>query len=730
MQRGAVLALILIVLTSLHGVDQAAWATPDHTSLVTLYAHARPQQSGSPGPILTASPDWGPQQAARLQEGEVVFSLDPPIGGRITIDGTTTIRLWARSDTRLAGALAVFVTVQKPDGTQSLTHPVFNDTVFLDSRAKDINYLIVLNDVILESGSTIQLHVKLSSEDRRTGAYLLYDSQSTPTQITIPVADPTHTSISLLTPTGQMQRIFEAVVGNTNVTVQIDLADAFGLYRLATASVRVQDATGRVFLFVENVLGASVIQDQYRATFKATMNLSSEAYTVTLEIIDKSRNRYETEEAFYVAPYYAANLRVVDTLNRPIEGAQLNITAEFTSYAAQTNQTGWVTIRLPSSEIVGPFNIAVLWKNLTVVPTAELFVSDNTALSVIVAAYDLTIKVQLLWFMLPGAQVELMADSGDVATQITDGEGSAIFTQLPPREYSATIQYLGASYQTTINFVEPKTITIQVPLPFQTELPYVLMLVGVVSAASVVMRRRRLYKWPFDYINVLTKNGLPDSLTTTIVGSTGSGKSILMESLAHRSLQSGRCCVYVTNVEHPSSVRSSMKNLGMDTTEHENQQRLLFIDSYSALSGTPSTEPRSISSLTDLTSLGVIITRSIEETTGPTDVYFDALTPLFTALKPDYVLTFLQSIGAKVKSFNGSLCTILGTSVEKDTVTKVEEISDCVIETQLSETRSGQKRRLRIKKMRGHPYNDSWTRFTIGNDGIIFYTREPPRSVS
>jgi len=485
-----------------------------------------------------------------------------------------------------------------------------------------------------------------------------------------------------------------------------------------------------VFLFVENILSASVIQDQYRATFKATMNLPSEAYEVTIEIIDKSRNRYQASEDFYVAPYYAANLRVVDTQNRAIEGAHLNITSEFTSYTAETNQTGWATIRLPSSEILGPFNIAVVWKNLTVVPSAELFVSGNTALSVIVAAYDITVRVQLLWFMLPGAQVVLMADSGDVAKQITDGEGNAFFTQLPPRLYSATIQYLGTSYQTPINLVEPKTITIQVPLPFQRELPYVLLLVGAVSAAGVVMRRRRLYEWPFEYINVLTKNGLPDSLTTAIIGSTGSGKSILMESLAHRSLQSGRSCVYVTNVEHPSSVRSSMKNLGMDTTEHENQQRLLFIDSYSALSGTESTEPRSISSLTDLTSLGVIITRSIEETTGPTDVFFDALTPLFTALKPDYVLTFLQSIGAKVKSFNGSLCTILGTSVEKDTITKVEEISDCVIETQLSETRSGQRRRLRIKKMRGHPYNDSWTRFAIGDDGIIFYTRKPPRSAS
>jgi KaiC/GvpD/RAD55 family RecA-like ATPase len=169
-----------------------------------------------------------------------------------------------------------------------------------------------------------------------------------------------------------------------------------------------------------------------------------------------------------------------------------------------------------------------------------------------------------------------------------------------------------------------------------------------------------------------------------------------------------------------------MKSMGMDTGDHEIRGKLIFIDCYSSLSGAASKEKRFVGSITDLTSLGIQITRSIEEIGGTTDVYFDALTPLFAALRPEYVLNFLQSVGAKVKSYNGGLCTIIGTSVEKETLTRVEEVSDCVIETQLSEGRTGQRRRLRIKKLRGHPYDDAWTRFIITDQGITFYTRKPP----
>jgi KaiC/GvpD/RAD55 family RecA-like ATPase len=157
---------------------------------------------------------------------------------------------------------------------------------------------------------------------------------------------------------------------------------------------------------------------------------------------------------------------------------------------------------------------------------------------------------------------------------------------------------------------------------------------------------------------------------------------------------------------------------------------MLFIDCYSALSGSPSKEKRALASLTDLTNLGILITAAMDEIGGTTDVYFDSLTPLFTHLRPDYVLSFLQSLGAKVKSYNSRLCATISSSVNEETLTRVEETSDLVIETQLIESRSGQKRRLRIKKLRDRPYVDAWTPFKIsGKQGITFFTRKPFNSM-
>jgi KaiC/GvpD/RAD55 family RecA-like ATPase len=63
----------------------------------------------------------------------------------------------------------------------------------------------------------------------------------------------------------------------------------------------------------------------------------------------------------------------------------------------------------------------------------------------------------------------------------------------------------------------------------------------------------------------------------------------------------------------------------------------------------------------------------------------------------------------------------VGTAIEKSDLTKLEENSDCVIETQLQEIRKGQRRRLRIKKLRGKAYIEKWTRFQIeSGKGIIF----------
>jgi KaiC/GvpD/RAD55 family RecA-like ATPase len=84
-----------------------------------------------------------------------------------------------------------------------------------------------------------------------------------------------------------------------------------------------------------------------------------------------------------------------------------------------------------------------------------------------------------------------------------------------------------------------------------------------------------------------------------------------------------------------------------------------------------------------------------------------------------------------VKANGGKFCVTVGTGIEKADLTKLEESSDCVIETELQESGSGQRRRLRIKKLRDRPYIDRWTRFKVQQGkGIVFLTRSKPAVLS
>jgi KaiC/GvpD/RAD55 family RecA-like ATPase len=170
-----------------------------------------------------------------------------------------------------------------------------------------------------------------------------------------------------------------------------------------------------------------------------------------------------------------------------------------------------------------------------------------------------------------------------------------------------------------------------------------------------------------------------------------------------------------------------MTRLGVGKADVKDAKRLIFIDAYSAVGGGSSTEEFSVSSHTDLTHLGLNVSKCLQTARGNADVYMDSLNPLITVLRIDYLINFLQTVAARVKANNGRLIVTVGTGIDERDMTKLEESADCVIETQLRETGAGQQRRLRIKKIRDKPYNDRWIRFRVEEGkGIVFLIREKP----
>jgi KaiC/GvpD/RAD55 family RecA-like ATPase len=297
---------------------------------------------------------------------------------------------------------------------------------------------------------------------------------------------------------------------------------------------------------------------------------------------------------------------------------------------------------------------------------------------------------------------------------------------IPAGDYTVRVDYLLTSYQTSLHVDQNGTIIVPVPFPHRTITTAAS--IAIIALASVVLVRRKrgkLYPANFNYFAELTHGGLPEACFVVIAGNSGSGKTVLLNCLAAEHLASGSS-IYITNTEYPDKIRESMMSLGAGkASDVKDPAHLIFIDAYSAVGGGTSEEAFSVNSHTDLTNLGLNISKSLQSAGSGADVYMDSLNPLITALRIDYLINFLQTVAARVKANNGRLCVTVGAGIDPHDMTKLEESADCVIETYLQESGAGQTRRLRIKKVRGKPYIDRWTRFRVEQGkGIVFLTRK------
>jgi KaiC/GvpD/RAD55 family RecA-like ATPase len=209
-----------------------------------------------------------------------------------------------------------------------------------------------------------------------------------------------------------------------------------------------------------------------------------------------------------------------------------------------------------------------------------------------------------------------------------------------------------------------------------------------------------------------------------ILGPSASGKTVLLESLMYASLKKNRSCVFVATMQFPSEIRKEMMGLAFDINQPEKSGKLAFIDCYSAAAGKPSEEKYSVPSTTDLTRLGTELSTCLESLGLGTDVFLDSIAPWVSTLKPEYIVSFLHATGAKVKAGNGRFYFTVGTGVEKDVMTKIEEESDGILELAISQTDKETRRKLAIRKIRGRKHVSGWISFSIvDGKGIVLLVR-------
>ncbi|MGA3298403.1 MAG: ATPase domain-containing protein [Candidatus Bathyarchaeia archaeon] len=704
---------VLLALLAVPGVSAQA-QTPRY---IVLYAHS----FGESG-ILNAIPQWTGQKAADISAG-VSFRLSPVLGGALHILGGITFVLYLRASASFFGTVRIQISELR-FGVETLVPGARVDTPLnLDTRTVPVTLGVGIIDHQFQSGSSIVLHIGVDQTSSSGTPLLVWDDPSSPTSVRLPSISPPRVEFSFVGEPNFGTVFPTNSAGNHMVRVRAVASDVVGVSRFTYAAFQFTATNGSLTTFQVNTNNDT----DYSGIYSFSTILDRGQWQVGFILRDLSGETYGAVESLWIAPFYPVSINVIGSDGTSLRNATLR--ASFRNeavWSALTNASGWGKLSLPSTQILGPLNLTIGWLGTETLSTLDVVGASTFLLKLPV--FDFGVRVTMNGFPLPASRVILM-QKGVVEAQYTGVNGVASFKTVPVGNYTFRTEYLFVSYDSRLSVKSNDLLTIAVPFPHQTiTLIGAILLATVVSASLIHRRRSKVYPTSFSYFKELTQGGLQDACFTVISGNSGSGKSVLLNSIAAEHLES-RKCVYVTNTEFPDKIRDGMVKLGICDPDHVKPDRLFFIDAYSAIGGGSSKVEYFVVSHTDLTSLGLNISKCLELAGPGADVYFDSLNPLITALRIDYLINFLQSVATKVKANNGKLCVTIGSGIEKSDMTKLEENSDCVIETQLQETSKGQRRRLRIKKLRDKPYIDRWTRFRVEEGkGIIFLTRSKPKA--
>ncbi|MBS7655538.1 hypothetical protein KEJ50_03450 [Candidatus Bathyarchaeota archaeon] len=690
---------------------------------ITLFAVYNEDIQAYEGKILTSTPKWGEAKSSNALI-ENVFTLHPPLGFNLEVSGVIFFKAWLKANTSIFGRLSFTLSQVSPTGEEE---EVVKTEQWLTVSNKPDEYSAAVAGIsyIIKQGYRIQYKIQFASYEGKAKIDLLWNNDKTPTYLILSCINHLNLELTTLDLAGNAKTFFSANETGEKalVLIRANISDPFSIEDIKSASISIINSKGEALLNDQPISMKSFGSTIYSAIYEANATLPIESYKIIFKVADSSKNIYSIEKKLYIGYFYSTILIIKDSDGKPLSNANLVIQAVGNPPILEsTNHNGEASLILPSSNIAGAYNLTVYWRD-KVVLNEKLFVNESQAIELKANVHSLKVRLLLYGFPLLNAKISLLENSNLIEDKALSSIGFASFEKLPAGNYSLKISFFNHEETFNVSLVKSEEIIIPVELPILGRIPYFIIAAAAASLTLyIIKRRKKLYPMPFSFINKIVEGGFPEQATVMILGVPGSGKTVLMENLAYESLKKNKNCIYILNNEFPSRIRENMRSLSLNVEEFEDKGKFIFIDCYSGLAGKSSEEEHFISSPIDLTSLGTEISIILNKLNGNADVYMDSPASILASVKPEAIISFIHATGAKVKGEGGKFCFTMTPAISKEALTKMDEASDCIIELQLSERE--QKRKLRIRKVKGRKHSFKWFNFSIEpGKGAVFYVK-------